>query len=293
MGNLKEINKEPSGFLYLNVGTSYLARLTTSINSLRYHYKGNITISCDESSYNHCLKIKDLFNVDVKLEKNLFEDKTYLIPGKWQVLKCRSIEYTPYNTTFFLDSDTIILRDPSEVLNLADQHDFIGIQWSRITTTYYKQLVRYDKWLKQGISPERIQKIKDYGPTLTDGCFAFSKRSEWMRDWYSLAKKHIKFSLPTEAVLQIYIMDYKHFIVPSVYNSSPKGNRFDRINRHTRIIHWCGGKNRMFQGKPLYRSEIWYEEFDKIRKSIPEFIPYDPILKFCLSDWDKYKESHK
>jgi hypothetical protein len=110
-----------------------------------------------------------------------------------------------------------------------------------------------------------------------------------MKNWYPLAKKHIDFSLPTEAVLQIYLMDYKHFVVQSIYNASPKGSRYDRINKHTRIIHWCGGKNRMYQGKPIYRAEIWYEEFDKIKDLIPEFIPFDPILTRYLSQWNEYK----
>ena len=96
------------GIIYYNKGKKMLVRLAVSLNSLRRLYDGPCTILSEgEDSHVTCADLAREFNVDLK--KVTY--KTKRAKNDTYINATLSHKKTPYDTTVWLDSDTLIIKN--------------------------------------------------------------------------------------------------------------------------------------------------------------------------------------
>jgi hypothetical protein len=282
------------GVIYLNIGKQLLTRLAVSIKTLRDHYSGPATIICDHDSVSYCTYIGILFNVAVRTATfdNIITDKIWMN-------KCRLNLYTPYENSLYIDSDTIVLNDPTEMLRLVEDREFVATQFRDRTMLYPREQKRVYYWQKMGmINKDEAVGILNFGPAIHDGIFAFSKQSKIMQVWYDLVKeyistknddpqvqKYINESMPTEAVLQMLLIKHKNAVIDYNYNWPAK---LRYVTDKVKIIHYYGNRHcTINNGKFVNHSDLWYKAFESIREDIGNTIQYDKMLVGNLPEWDK------
>lgn len=279
------------GIIYLNIGNALLARLATSIHSLRKVYRGNVSIICDGASYDYCKRIAFLNSVDVKLSK--FDD---IIPDKIWLNKTRINKFTPYDYSLLIDSDTIVQHDPSSMIALAKEHEFVWTQFRDRTMNYPRERKRVQYWHRMGlINAEEAENIVNFGPAIHDGNFAFSKSSTLMSNWYLLTliyintkhenrevQNYITKSMPTEAACQMLLLKHKNKVVDCSFNWPCKLKYF---TNQVKIIHYYGSRH----CEKDCHSDVWFREFNEIKKSIAQFIHFDKKLSEFLAKEEQCK----
>ena len=159
-----------NGIIFFNQGLKCLPRLITSLNSLKKVYSGNISIiSVGNDSNGYVKDIANYFQIDCKLLEN-----TEISSLKHSAFfeKSRQHLYTPYDNTIFLDSDTIVLKDISELFPEIEKHHFIVPQFANWKTSkgiIQSRLKEYYEWY-----PELIDEcIRRNGPSVNVGVFGF------------------------------------------------------------------------------------------------------------------------
>lgn len=246
------------GIIYFNTGRKCLTRLAVSIYSLRKYYTGNITllyIGNIEPEYDI---ICNQFNCSLK---KIIEESS---EGKNKVFLDKILAHTntPYNTSIFLDSDTIILKDPSEDLfSAANDHEFAICQLSNRET---KGIIakRINEW--KDIYPQFIEKALNFGPAINGGVVAFRKDSKFIKDWYKYTIMGRKNFIPDEVCCQILLPQYSHIILDDRYNTSCK---YSKIHEDTRVIHFHGRKHNRTDkdGNFLFHGDIWEKYFQEYK----------------------------
>ena len=113
------------GVLYICHGKEYIQEALRSVKSLKRHMSNlPISLVCSEASFDNS---EGLFDQVILLPAVPLENK------EGYLYKIRGFQASPYDETLFLDSDTYVLRDFSEVFRLCDAfemalcHDVIDL----------------------------------------------------------------------------------------------------------------------------------------------------------------------
>ncbi len=258
--------KKTHGIIYYNSGKKYLTRLCVSLSSLRNVYKDSVTILCDEESYDDCKTISEKFDTDIISVDFSSESRNDLLFNK-----CLLHKYTPYETSLYLDADTLVVKNTiTKLFKEADLHEFVAVQFADWTPK------NIEKRIAEWSNITDISKAMEHPYAINTGVFAFKKDSCLVKDWYDLAIKGEKFFIPDEISCQIMLPRYNHCVVGASFNTSCK---FGKIWKRTAIIHYHGNKHcRIENGKYLYHSDMWYKEFDIIKDFVKDYIKYDTKL---------------
>ena len=271
-------SKEHKGVIYYNIGFGSFVRLAVSLVSCRRVYSGPLTVLCDSISFQDCYKLKELVpNLDVLEIPHTHSPRSVLLG------KCRLAEYTPYETSIFIDADTVVLNDFTDLFNWIERYDFAVAEFSNWRTIQRRIARRIKDWAV--IYPEKIEAALEDRPAINTGTFGFKKTSELMRDWYGIAEKGRAFFIPDETACQLILPEYKHIIVSSSYNVSCK---HDTISDTSKILHFHGRKHCRLDGKTyLYNSNIWYNELKNIKdiEVIKDHINNDRQLRRYYKQW--------
>jgi hypothetical protein len=275
------------GIIYYNSGNKMAVRLAVSLSSLRKHYDGNICI-LSEGDDSHVFVEKFANKYDCQMIKT--EYKTKKEKNATYLNACLTIDKTPFETTIWLDSDTIIRGDVTDLYKYAEESEFAIAQFADWKTSG-KIGKRIKSW--ENIHPQWIKDALDFGPAINCGVFAFHKRSELMRDWWDAASKGQHLFIPDETCCQVMLPHYTHVIVDPKYNISCKYGRKLRYSKDARVVHYHGRKHCRFDdnGNPINASDLWYKEFEEIRndKTVKAYISKDRQLRYHLKTWDKFK----
>lgn len=269
-----------NGVVYYNVGNKMLVRLAVSIHSLRKVYNGNVSILASEDSKDSCFQIANEYGVDVR-DAN-FEDH-----GKNTAYlnSCLSHTVTPYDNTLWIDSDSLIFKDFSEVFGEIEKNDFVIAQFHNWTSNRGHIRKRILEWKK--IYPEMMDKAINFGPGINCGVYGFNKESKLMKDWYQKALPGIKNFIPDEVCCQIMLPFYTHSVISNDYNTSCK---YDVVTDTTKIVHYHGRKHCRISdsGEYLNNSRYWYNTFDEIRDKeyVEKHIKSDRQLRKNLEKHD-------
>ena len=277
------------GIVYYNKSTKMAVRLAVSIHGLRRFYKGPITI-LSEGDDSHAFTYPIAERYDCTVQNTTFEtpegkNTTYLNA-------CLIGDHTPYETTIWLDSDTLPQRPFTELFDAAEKFEFAIAQFATWKTTG-----RIGKRIKawRGILPDHwIDRALDFGPAINCGVFAFHHRSKLIRDWHKLAQQGRDTFIPDEVCCQIMLAqpEYPNKILPQEFNCSIK--YADPLADNVRIIHAHGAKHARFnEGKPQYNSQIWWEVFDEIRSwsTVADYVCKDHKVRRDITKWDAWKKS--
>ena len=253
----KNMSTCKKGIIYFNTGRKCLVRLIVSLYSLRKVYDGNLSLLTsgeDEPEYDI---ISKTFNLNIIKNKHIAsegENRVYLE-------KCLTHLNTPYDTTIWLDADTIILKDPSEDLwRNAEENEFAISQFSTWTTQGGRIGKRIRSWEK--IYPEYIEEAIKFGSAINCGVISFQKTSKLMMDWYELAIKGRYNFIPDESCCQLILHRYPHIILDDKYNTSCK---YSKIHEDTFVIHYHGRKHCRLDenNNPIYNADIWLKYYNE------------------------------
>ena len=289
------------GIVYYNTGEKMAVRLAVSLHTLRKLYRGPITILSEgEPSHAFCEPLAAKHGCWLK--KTVFngtsgKNTTYLNA-------CLVGNHTPYETTIWLDSDTICLRPFTELFEAAEKYEFAIAQFSTWKTQkkgggHTKIGGRIECW--RGILPDHwIDRALAFGPAINCGVFAFRKDSALIRDWHRLASQgQFKSFIPDEVCCQIMLAqpEYPNKIMPQHFNCSTKYS--DPTADNVRIVHHHGRKHCRFEdGEPKFHSELWYRELDEIMKH-DDWATYDSYrhkdrqLRQNWRHWTKWKSRNQ
>lgn len=250
-----------AGVIYYNTGTKCLARLAVSIRSLKKHYSGPIAIISDgPESSRECEFIAKVLGVDcvhTTISVDLGPQETFL-------KKTLLHRYTPYDISLYLDSDTLVRRDPKVLLAFAAKHDFVATNFANWVSTGNTMRSRIMAW--QPHYPNDIAEAINFGPALNAGVYAFKKSSEFMADWYNLTLPGRHIFLPEETSMQVHLRKYKHFVAPQEFNCSCKHSKPEAPN--VAIIHYHRNKH-CRQGLP-FSARLWVDEYDSMIEEYPQ-----------------------
>lgn len=158
------------GIIYIVAGKQYIEEACQSASSVKkYMPDVSITIFCDQH-----IKSK-YFDNCIILENNYYTENSYNFLDK-----VINIGRTPYQYTLYLDSDTYICADISEMFDLLDKFDIAGSHSpGRISS----------------LSCYQIQGVPESFAQLNAGVILFKKTSlidEFFNNWLELYKRDLE-----------------------------------------------------------------------------------------------------
>jgi hypothetical protein len=254
------------GVIYYNSGTSYLVRLLVSLYSLRKYYSGPIMVLSDKNEISkevsRCLKT-DYLEVDLGSKK-------YLTKPQFN-------KYSPYENTLHIDSDTLILKDPSKLFNSISLHELVVPQFFNWTTKTGIIRRRIEQW--QNICPEYVEyNLRNIFPAINCGIIGWSDKTTIFEEWSSLAQCGKNNFIPDEISLQLLLPYYPHKVISHDFNCSCK---YDTITSDTYIIHYHGQKH-CREGLP-FNGALWHKTYSEILNqniaNIKDWFQTDRLLK--------------
>jgi len=282
------------GIVYYNRGLGCIVRLAVSIHSLRKVYDGPICIMAHkDKGFEYCQDIMGHF-----ADMGEFTVKQVDFPevdrrGQTYLNACLTHTATPYETSIWVDADTLALRPFAEAWwTAAEQFEFAIAQiadWrvSRddgTATSIGNRVLSIAE-----VHPDLMREALAYPAAINCGVFSFVKSSKLMRDWYGMAEKCVGYIwIPDEVCCQAMLPIYPHHLMPHWYNVSCKyDNPYDE---NAKLVHYHGRKHcRIEKGVYKNKSRLWYDAFDEIRewRSVRECIQHDRQLKKYLPvhDW--------
>jgi len=272
------------GLIYYNIGTKCLVRLAVSVSTAIRNFKGDITILADGDCFDKCFKIAKEFKVLIKNPRSDdFIGKNFALLNK-----CRLHQITPYSKTLFVDTDTLIMQDFSECFKILDDYEFIVPQfctWKSMDGHYRR---RIDLW-KGFVSDELMEHAFDESAAVNIGFYGWRAGAKIFDEWFNTALKNRQSFIPDEIACQILLPHYNHLILGSEYNTSCK---HEALTEKTKTLHYHGRKHcRVENGQFLFHSDLWYQEFEKIRHlpCVYENIQFDRHLLKYLPEYEKCK----
>ena len=250
---------QTKGVVYFNRSTPCLARLIVSLNSLRKHYQGPVTLFL-EGDYPPELveSFRKEFNIDIIFDNN--PDTTTYVRA---VEICRK---TPYDLTCWIDADTLIVGPIDEMIEAANGYD-IAIPhfalWRSDGPMISARIRDYES-----VVPDYIAPAIAYGPAINCGVYSFTKNTPFLEEWNWLAKQGEKVKtwdkkknrwntgifIPDEKACQVLIPRCLTKIMPAKFNVSVI---HDPNTEDKRIIHYHGRKH----GFDVPLAHLWQEAF--------------------------------
>ena len=122
----KSININENGFLYIVTGEGYVQECLFSIKSLKKYNTEKICVFSEE-------KYRNMFEKDC--------DYFFSINSKLQRPKVEYISQSPFKNTVYLDSDTFINENISDLFQLLNKYDFGGAFCNARKRENYSKLI--------------------------------------------------------------------------------------------------------------------------------------------------------
>ena len=169
------------GIVYLISGNKHAVVLVASIVSLRKHWGGSITVvGTDDAGYEIACKLGDDSRLDV-ISKRMEHGNQKRNSGYLNKTRIGSV--LNYDRMIFLDADTIVCGDVSEVFPRGDE--MVLTSWAGWVTTGRMMSRRIEKW--SGVEPDRVSRMLSVPwAAINTGVFGFTKNTEFMKDWFTV-----------------------------------------------------------------------------------------------------------
>ena len=274
------------GIIYFSRGSDCLTRLVVSLHSLRKVYDGDVSLLIiDDEWKDEVIEISKEFDCNVVLIEDDGKVKDAIEEKKERGLKFNKINYSllskvrsntesPYDTTIFLDCDTVVVsEDIVKLFDYAEVFELVLTRFrDRITPLLEKRIRELTPYY-----PELIEDAVKYPCGINCGVYAFRKESKLIQEWYEKASVGAECFIPDESYLQASIHNYRHAVVGEKYNRS---NYYDDVNDPTTVIqHFHGKKHCSFNGsgKPSFDTDVWMKAYNETIKS-HKIIDFDKIM---------------
>ncbi len=256
MDNMKE-----KGYLYVANKSKFIKEAIVSVTSLKKYNKEDVGLICTENVYT-----KELDSVfDIIIFNKEIENYTYLS-------KVLGLKNSPFEKTVFLDTDTFITDQISELFDLLDFVDLATTSEEKLHTTKAFDF-----------------KYRNIFPELNSGVIVFRNNQSTLKlfeDWFIICKKYgIINDMPglREALLKNF--DYiKYSTLPQLYNTHGFKSMLI-LNNKVKIIHERLG----YKKGTITPFFLPFETMDKFAKKINKkhykrlYIPRIGIISYRWS----------
>jgi lipopolysaccharide biosynthesis glycosyltransferase len=244
------------GVIYYNYGSKCAVRLLVSIVSLKKYYSGPIVIISDgEESHKICSVISDGTECGiVKLnngDSGVSDGVNYPL-----IVRTRLNLFSPFEWSVYLDADTLITGDISELFNKSKS--FVSTQMCRWKANGKKIATRIKSW--SSVCPEYIKSALEFDKAINCGVYAFRRNAPLFNEWYKLTIKNRNSFIPDEVACQILLHKYDHRVVDCRYNYSCKYGPPDITDY--RVVHYHGRKHCRLGDK--YMAKLWVSAYDDV-----------------------------
>lgn len=270
------------GVIFFNAGVKHGVHLAVAVASLREHYQGPVVLFTEQQGpgREHC----ELIAADTRMNPITVAAKPELKAGSHGVSyysKTLLPRLSPFEETIFLDADTLVVGDISELWPDPSSGEVVLTQFADWVTTGNRIRGRISPWAD--VEPDRTARmLENKYPALNTGVMAWSKQSEdFCIDWERTTKNKMVF-MADELAAQIIYLDHPHRILDDRFNASPvharKGE--DVLDRpDVRILHGHGGK---FWTKETGR-KLWLPHYLRFladnRANLRGILPFDRFFK--------------
>lgn len=253
------------GIIYYNRGSKCLVRLSVSITSLRDHYVGPATLMYEDPLPEWVFRLCREKNIDVK---NIPPSPTPLLR------KTELWRFTPYTKTVYLDTDTVICKDPSPLFEAIDPHGYFVTTYADWHTRGNRIKGRIGQW-EPIVGKELVEKAVAFGPAVNTGVFGFHTIEgkpllEFLQKTTTEAYTHpdynngkINAMVLDEIAGQLAVAIFPHTLVGEEWNRSVNNG----VTNDPSIVHYHGGKHVMPNNKWC---ELWKNYYWRVRHQYKE-----------------------
>lgn len=249
-------NQSTDGVIYLLGPAGYAELLCVSLYTLRKHFNGPASVFCtDAESLEICHRMAKDERLGLTVRRaeqpNKLRHATYCTKPVVSLL-------TPYDRTVFLDCDTLVAGDFSELF----EPELALVQFSNWVSTGKRISGRISQWLKVSELAKALATIQLHTEykAINTGIFGFHKSHlDFIRAWRDLTLEGQRCSFTDELAMQLMMtahlpIDLKCF--DDRFNLSP---RYGIGRADPRIWHLHGrGHMRKEEGKAMWWP-IFYE----------------------------------
>ena len=270
------------GVLYYVTGDRHWCVLTVSLMSLRKFYNGPVALIIGddggEKIYDYIsqdARLAPIIPVDIRDEQESYGRNT------GYMTKPKMIRVSPFDSTVFLDADTVVVRD-IEPLFIEPEGQVRLTSFGTWTTQQRKVVGRLKKW--RDVDPYMVDKlIGTPYPALNTGVIAFgsgSRSMEFGMEWEVTTEMNPSF-IADEIAAQLIFLRHKVQVLDDRWNCSPiYGANKDEVY----IWHMHGKKHLREQARP-----IWLPYFQRACEldmaGINEWMPAgDKVLSNYLTE---------
>jgi len=266
------------GILYFNQGEKCMVRLLVSLHSLRRHYDGPVTLLTVGPQCSWFLDAARMMQADIQ--------EVTADPGiPPLVRKARLQEYSPYDTSMFLDADTLVLQPIAEYFDKVEEHGFCTGEfagWRTTGGTISRRIRSFGR-----VVPEYVEAALAYGKATNTGVFGFRKDAPILPEWKDITEKGWRAAcspIPDEVGCQMLLPKYPHWLALVEWGTSVK---FGAPERDIKIVHYHGRKH----VHPFPLCNLWKQHYCALKHSLPpklrkEFVKpwHDRRLKRYLKE---------
>jgi hypothetical protein len=214
------------GVIYLLTGAQHAARLVVSIHSLRRFYDGPSTLFTTRSESS---QIAAHLAADDRLRVGLAEfEEGAADENSSYLAKPRLIPASPYEATLFLDADTLVVGDLTELVDATQEHTLVVTGFCDWKTTYTPIRRRLELWQPLVGTPGDVFGLDDLLaamsmglPVINTGVLGCHRDSPVLDPWQRLTALGKDTALPDEVALQLLLPRYRHRFLDSRFNCSP------------------------------------------------------------------------
>ena len=153
--------------------------------------------------------------------------------------KTRLQEFTPYENTLYIDSDTLVMAPIDELFDLIEQHHMLVTSMKRWTTKDVRISRRINTWAS--LYPDLIKAALDFGHVINCGVYGFNSKASILNEWYKIAAAKSDSINPDEVSLQLLLPHHRHVVLDHSWNFITKRGNTD--DPSIKILHYQARKH--------------------------------------------------
>lgn len=251
-----------AGIVYLLTGPGHAARLVVSIASLRNHYAGPVTlVTTEDDSHGIGERIAADERLQVAHQRGR---RTFRRKNAAYLTKLQLLQAPPFDRTLYLDADTLVVGDISDLFAFGDTAQIVATQFSDWTSDRRPVKQRIEAWRQLSVDrflgftwTTLLDTALQKHPAVNGGVFAVRRDAELLSHWFELAQLGKRKFICDEIALQILLHHFPHRLLDCRWNCSPI---YGRGCNDVRIWHMHGDKHLRPEAKP-----IWWPRFELAR----------------------------
>ncbi len=244
------------GIIFFNRGSKCRVRLLVSLYSLRKHYKGPVAVLMDSGG-------DAWFRAELaRLGADVVDIPRH--DGAALVAKSTLWQHTPFDTTLFLDADTIVRADPSPLFAEIEKTGTM-VHWFTGWTTRGKKISsRIRGWLP-ATSQADVDAALAFGKAINTGIHGYVKGHPMLPVWAELTalghERNCTRRLVDELAWQMLMHRFPCTVVGPEWGASVRFGDMDTA----KIIHYHGSKHTL----PTAPCQFWKDTYWELRRESP------------------------